>query len=58
MQIMKGYHCSSDSINLRVLRYVCVPLSGCVHALCRMCCSGTQYSAADSHPIGKAIQPT
>lgn len=24
MQIMKGYHCSSDSVNLRVLHNVCV----------------------------------
>lgn len=23
MQIMKGYHCSSDSVNLRVLYSVC-----------------------------------
>lgn len=41
VHIMKGYHCSSDSVNLRVLYSVCVcvcvSLSSCVCALCSIC---------------------
>lgn len=39
MQIMKGYHCSSDSVNLRVLHNVCV----CVCVSIWLCVCSVQH---------------
>lgn len=57
VQIMKGYHCSSDSVNLRVLHSVCVSLSGCVcSTYCRVV-RRSWCSATDSRPTSTTGPP-
>lgn len=40
MQIMKGYHCSSDNVNLRVLHSVCLWLSYAVPCAANLSTAG------------------
>lgn len=59
MQIMKGYHCSSDSVNLRALHSVsvCAYLLVCMPYAAYVDTSGGVWrswcSAVDSHPTSE-----